>query len=203
VHSGYAPISVRPVRCLAQKDGVLSNPALDKVNKPTEGASGDSVGDVMNGSTEVQAHKIVGWKGFEDVLANIPRGAVDFVSKWLAPPNMINHGSIVQSVCLRHSSIGDSPWRLSFSRTNQDYSGIFPWRLCLYILLPYDGLVSKIEVGGEYDTCVNCADRVSGRQVREVGKAQASNPVRQCQCQLRTYPSPQRELAENTLAWDR
>lgn len=81
---------------------MLSNPALDKVNKPTEGESGDSVADVRNGPTKVQAHPIVGWKGFEDVLANIPGETVDFVPKGLAPPSVVNPGSIVRSASLRH-----------------------------------------------------------------------------------------------------
>ena len=102
VYSGYAPISVRLVQCVAQKGGVLSNPALDKANKPTDGESADGVTDVRSGSTKVQAHPIVGWKGFEDVLANIPGETVDFVPKGLAPPSTVNPGSIVRSACVRH-----------------------------------------------------------------------------------------------------
>ena len=67
VYSGYAPISVRLVQCVAQKGGVLSNPALDKT-KTVEGESADGATDARNGTTKVQAHPIVGWKGFEDVL---------------------------------------------------------------------------------------------------------------------------------------
>ena len=102
VYSGYAPISVRLVQCVAQKGGVLSNPALDKVDKPIEGESGDGAADVRSGPTKVQAHPIVGWKGFEDVLANIPGETVDFVPKGLAPPTVVNPGSIVRSACMRY-----------------------------------------------------------------------------------------------------
>lgn len=102
VYSGYAPISVRLVQCVAQKGGVLSNPALDKGNKPTEGESGDGTVEVRNGPTKVQAHPIVGWKGFEDVLANIPGETVDFIPKGLAPASVVNPGSIVRSAYLRH-----------------------------------------------------------------------------------------------------
>lgn len=99
VYSGYAPISVRLVQCVAQKGGVLSNPALDKT-KTTEGESADGTTDVRSETTKVQAHPIVGWKGFEDVLASIPGETVDFVPKGLAPTEVVNPGSIVRSTCL-------------------------------------------------------------------------------------------------------
>jgi len=102
VYSGYAPISVRLVQCVAQKGGVLSNPALDKMNKPVEEESGDGAADVRNVPTKVQAHPIVGWKGFEDVLASIPGETVDFVPKGLAPASVVNPGSIVRSTCPSH-----------------------------------------------------------------------------------------------------
>ena len=101
VYSGYAPISVRLVQCVAQKGGVLSNPALDKSSKGTEGESADSAVDEGTGTTKVQAHPIVGWKGFEDVLASIPGETVDFFPKGLAPADVVNPGSIVRSVCLK------------------------------------------------------------------------------------------------------
>ncbi|KAE9409193.1 ATP binding protein [Gymnopus androsaceus JB14] len=71
VYSGYAPLSVRLVQCVAQKGGVLSNPAekeksLESSNKAPDGG-------------KVQAHPIVGWKGFEDILAMIPGKTVDVV----------------------------------------------------------------------------------------------------------------------------
>lgn len=67
VYSGYAPISVRLVQCVAQRGGVLSNPADREAKK----------GDVA--IPKVQAHPIVGWKGFEDVLASIPGKTFDIV----------------------------------------------------------------------------------------------------------------------------
>lgn len=100
VYSGYAPISVRLVQCVAQKGGVLSNPALDRANKPTEEESADGATDVRNGTVKVQAHPILGWKGFEDVLANIPGETVDFVPKGLAQANVVGPSSIVRSTCL-------------------------------------------------------------------------------------------------------
>ncbi|OCH95674.1 ATP binding protein [Obba rivulosa] len=79
VYSGYAPISVRLVQCVAQKGGVLSNPAAEKDKKggDADGRKGKGVA----GTGRVQAHPIVGWKGFEDVVASIPGAAVDIVQK--------------------------------------------------------------------------------------------------------------------------
>ncbi|EPT03435.1 hypothetical protein FOMPIDRAFT_1046976 [Fomitopsis schrenkii] len=77
VYSGYAPISVRLVQCVAQKGGVLSNPAGDRDKKAKE--SGDGGKAKGPSSQKVQAHPIVGWKGFEDVVASIPGGTVDIV----------------------------------------------------------------------------------------------------------------------------
>ncbi|KAA1467771.1 Sec1-like protein [Dentipellis sp. KUC8613] len=76
VYSGYAPISVRLVQCIAQKGGVLSNPATTKVKTGTEDADAGK-----SKSTKVHAHPIVGWKGFEDVVASIPGETVDIVQK--------------------------------------------------------------------------------------------------------------------------
>lgn len=96
VYSGYAPISVRLVQCVAQKGGVLSNPAPDKAGTP-EGETTDGTADLSSGTMKVQAHPIVGWKGFEDVLASIPGETVDFVPRGLVPMGEVNPGSIVRS----------------------------------------------------------------------------------------------------------
>ncbi|KAI0334335.1 Sec1-like protein [Cubamyces sp. BRFM 1775] len=78
VYSGYAPISIRLVQCVAQKGGVLSNPAIDKDKK---GAGGEDGSKRPSATPMVQAHPIVGWKGFEDVVASIPGETVDIVQK--------------------------------------------------------------------------------------------------------------------------
>ncbi|KAM6498628.1 ATP binding protein [Amanita muscaria] len=79
VYSGYAPISVRLVQCIAQKGGVLSNPA-DK-----EKAAVDGDGSTAGPPTKVQAHPIVGWKGFEEVMTTIPGETVDIVQSGNIP----------------------------------------------------------------------------------------------------------------------
>ncbi|KAI0800664.1 Sec1-like protein [Fomes fomentarius] len=77
VYSGYAPISVRLVQCVAQKGGVLSNPATEKEKKGGDGSSSRKAA----ATTMVQAHPIVGWKGFEDVMASLPGETVDIVQR--------------------------------------------------------------------------------------------------------------------------
>lgn len=75
VYSGYAPISIRLVQCVAQKGGVISNPAeTEKATLDTTVAKGGP-----SPPDKVQAHPIVGWKGFEDVLATIPGDTVDII----------------------------------------------------------------------------------------------------------------------------
>ncbi|KXN88896.1 Vacuolar protein sorting-associated protein 33A [Leucoagaricus sp. SymC.cos] len=73
VYSGYAPISIRLIQCIAQKGGVLSNPAeKDK-------ASSETVSGATKTSNKVHAHPIVGWKGFEDVIDAIPGETIDII----------------------------------------------------------------------------------------------------------------------------
>ncbi|EMD42298.1 hypothetical protein CERSUDRAFT_102649 [Gelatoporia subvermispora B] len=85
VYSGYAPVSVRLVQCVAQKGGVLSNPA-EKERKAGGDADGRK-GKGVAGAGKVQAHPIVGWKGFEDVVASIPGATVDIVQKIPGAPD--------------------------------------------------------------------------------------------------------------------
>ena len=92
VYSGYAPISVRLVQCVAQKGGVLSNPTGQKDKKVSGGddtragktaapaASTNTATSARGDATvKTQAHPIVGWKGFEDVVASIPGETADIV----------------------------------------------------------------------------------------------------------------------------
>ncbi|KAF9225343.1 ATP binding protein, partial [Gyrodon lividus] len=75
VYSGYAPISVRLIQCVAQKSGVISNPA-EKAS--VDGLDGKGK---VSASKKPFAHPIVGWKGFEDVLPTIPGQTFDIVQK--------------------------------------------------------------------------------------------------------------------------
>ncbi|KAI9454833.1 Sec1-like protein [Russula earlei] len=77
VYSGYAPISIRLVQCVAQKGGVLSNPANNKEGAPEEdGKKGKSTFLGLP-----QAHPIVGFKGFEDVVESIAGRTVNITQK--------------------------------------------------------------------------------------------------------------------------
>ena len=67
VYSGYAPMSVRLVQCVAQKGAVL---------KVGEGGDAARKGKGVAGG-KARAHPIVGWKGFEDVLATMPGKTLD------------------------------------------------------------------------------------------------------------------------------
>lgn len=76
-YSGYAPISARLVQCVAQKGGVLSNPAERERNeREDKGKSRDRDASSL-GMSKVKAHPIMGWKGFEDVLAILPGETFD------------------------------------------------------------------------------------------------------------------------------
>lgn len=89
VYSGYAPISIRLVQCVAQKGGVLSNPAKSK-------EAGTEDGNRKGKSTslgQVQAHPIVGFKGFEDVLESIAGKTFDITQK--GPEGMSGPGTML------------------------------------------------------------------------------------------------------------
>lgn len=68
VYCGWAPLSIRLVQCVAQKGGVLSNPA--EKERLADEQTKSSIG-------KVQAHPIVGWKGFEDIVSSIPGETVE------------------------------------------------------------------------------------------------------------------------------
>ncbi|OCF35138.1 ATP-binding protein [Kwoniella heveanensis BCC8398] len=78
VYSGYAPISIRLVQCLTQKNAILS-PA------PTSGTGAAGEEDGVGGrgkssgsrSEKPRAYPLSGWKGFEDVLSVLGGATVD------------------------------------------------------------------------------------------------------------------------------
>lgn len=77
VYSGYAPLSIRLVQCITQKNAILSlgAPAPGEERQPERQGQGQ-------GKKELPAaHPISGWKGFEDVLASIPGETVDVRQK--------------------------------------------------------------------------------------------------------------------------
>ncbi|KAG8803809.1 hypothetical protein FRC17_006109, partial [Serendipita sp. 399] len=74
VYSGYAPLSVRLVQCVAQMNAVLAS-----FNGPDGGKGKGKAKDVAQGNEvpKMNAHPIVGWKGFEDVVNTIPGPTID------------------------------------------------------------------------------------------------------------------------------
>ncbi|TFY82858.1 hypothetical protein EWM64_g1160 [Hericium alpestre] len=87
VYSGYAPISIRLVQCVAQKGGVLSNPASGKTRSASDDAAGRGKSQA---SVKVQAHPIVGWKGFEDVVGSISGKTVDIAQNGLGSADTVS-----------------------------------------------------------------------------------------------------------------
>jgi hypothetical protein len=74
VYSGYAPISIRLVQCVAQKNAIQSTPPVARQNGQPEEVNGRA-------RTLPQAHSITGWRGFEDVVGGIPGATVDVRQK--------------------------------------------------------------------------------------------------------------------------
>ncbi|KAG8867419.1 hypothetical protein FRC20_005822 [Serendipita sp. 405] len=74
VYSGYAPLSIRLVQCVAQMNAVLAS-----FNASDSGKGKGKGKDVSQASEmpKMNAHPIVGWKGFEDVINTIPGPTVD------------------------------------------------------------------------------------------------------------------------------
>ncbi|KAG2050639.1 Sec1-like protein [Suillus hirtellus] len=93
-YSGYAPISIRLVQCVAQKSGVISNPA-----EKSSADDGDAKGKGSS-ARKLHAHPIVGWKGFEDVLGTIPGKTFDIAQK--VPVSTNSTASSVASLMRPH-----------------------------------------------------------------------------------------------------
>lgn len=72
VFSGYAPLSVRLVQCVLQKQ------MLARLSNPRSSSTPNANGATANVTPTTQA---LGWKGFEDVLARIKGATVDEVQK--------------------------------------------------------------------------------------------------------------------------
>lgn len=131
VYSGYAPISIRLVQCVAQKGGVLSNPAKSKEGATEE--DGKKGKPALLGPT--RAHPIVGFKGFEDVVQSIPGRAFDIKQKGAEVSNGI--GTTLRKWLNRSWDIlchlkAVFYVSLRLGGTNNHHCGIFPRRLHVY-----------------------------------------------------------------------
>lgn len=83
VYSGYAPLSIRLVQCVTQKNAV----AAPSATSADAAAHGDQDAGAASASRRLlpRAHPIGGWKGFEDVVASIPGATVDERQKSESP----------------------------------------------------------------------------------------------------------------------
>ncbi len=66
VYSGYAPLSVRLVQTIAQKEAFIDTAR----RRPGSDEAGSA-------AAPPKAHPIIGWRGFEDVIASLPGATVD------------------------------------------------------------------------------------------------------------------------------
>lgn len=72
VYSGYAPLSVRLVQAVGQKEALMKAGPFGGGNASGNGAPGKAAS-----RSKPRAHPLVGWKGFEDVLGAIPGETFD------------------------------------------------------------------------------------------------------------------------------
>lgn len=76
VYSGYAPLSIRSVQAVGQKEALVGGMAANTgLGASTSAALPQSTG---SSTKKPRAHPLVGWKGFEDVMAAIPGETFDF-----------------------------------------------------------------------------------------------------------------------------
>ncbi|CBQ72985.1 probable vacuolar sorting protein (hbrA) [Sporisorium reilianum SRZ2] len=64
VYSGYAPLSIRLVQAVAQKEALLDPSRSDPAARPAR-------------TVKPRAHPIVGWRGFEDAVNQLPGATFD------------------------------------------------------------------------------------------------------------------------------
>ena len=70
VYSGYAPLSIRLVQCITQKNAISSAAPVVPDAEERRGKA-----------ALPQAHPISGWRGFEDVMSAIPGMTIDIRQK--------------------------------------------------------------------------------------------------------------------------
>ncbi|EJU02729.1 ATP binding protein [Dacryopinax primogenitus] len=77
VYSGYAPLSIRLIQCVTMKPAVVAAEMGEKALAPAglESKEGKIPGVLP------RAHAIVGWKGFEEIVRQVPGDTVDVVQK--------------------------------------------------------------------------------------------------------------------------
>ncbi|PWY99746.1 Sec1-like protein [Testicularia cyperi] len=78
VYSGYAPLSVRLVQAVAQKEALL-DVNRDRDRDGSSGAANQTAGSSARRpvTSRPRAHPIVGWRGFEDAVNQLPGATFD------------------------------------------------------------------------------------------------------------------------------
>jgi hypothetical protein len=87
VYSGYAPLSVRLVQAIAQKDALLA--------RPSQSSNGVRAKGVQNAPPK--AHPILGWRGFEDVVQSLPGATFDEVQGQEEAARKLKSGHLASS----------------------------------------------------------------------------------------------------------
>ncbi|CAO1626489.1 unnamed protein product [Sympodiomycopsis kandeliae] len=80
VYSGYAPLSIRIIQAVGQKEALVgtSSTSAGRSQQDSQSTSNPSS---SNRHRKPRAHPLVGWKGFEDVLGAIPGETFDFIQR--------------------------------------------------------------------------------------------------------------------------
>jgi vacuolar protein sorting-associated protein 33A len=83
VYSGWAPLSIRLIQCVTQKEGVYANPNTQGGRKQQQKSTSSNAGEQDSQSQSAgkkmknPAQPITGWKGFEDVIGLVPGDTFD------------------------------------------------------------------------------------------------------------------------------
>jgi hypothetical protein len=91
VYSGYAPLSIRLVQCITQKNAILS------IAAPTE-TNTENGRDGTRSKEVPQAHPIVGWRGFEDTLGQIPGATFEVKQKAMGSGKVDAPGMLLNAI---------------------------------------------------------------------------------------------------------
>lgn len=113
VYSGYAPLSVRLVQAVGQKDALVGGGGGGASSSSTAAAQDASSGKQRQ-RKKPRAHPLVGWKGFEDVVNAIPGETFDFVQGTLrmsgSTGNNAWHAHAVNAPTAESSAEANAPW---------------------------------------------------------------------------------------------
>lgn len=88
-YSGYAPLSIRLVQCVAQKGALLVVPTNSEDSQGKEPAT-----NVKVKAPKTRAHPIVGWKGFEEAVGSFPGEVFDAVQTVDGPSTETHTSSV-------------------------------------------------------------------------------------------------------------